>query len=147
MICQVCHGITCSRIVLRAMHIRRKMKKKRAQWILKRATPNLYSLRSILVVADSDVSIHKICFDLSKSTTTIMERRKYMSYLVYCLSTQGNRDANARLWLRRRSSVDHIRSKKWDFCNWKSPVARSLGPGCRLAKCCEVADGPPFAGH
>jgi hypothetical protein len=35
-----------------------------------------YSLRSIIHVADLDVSIHKICLDTSKFATWIMERRE-----------------------------------------------------------------------
>jgi hypothetical protein len=36
-----------------------------------------YFLCSILVVANSDVAIHKMCLDASKSATTNMERREY----------------------------------------------------------------------
>jgi hypothetical protein len=36
----------------------------------------MYSLRSIILVADSDVSIHKICQDTSKFATRITEWRE-----------------------------------------------------------------------
>jgi hypothetical protein len=40
-----------------------------------------YSLCSIILVADLDVSIHRICLDTSKFATRIMERREYITLL------------------------------------------------------------------
>jgi hypothetical protein len=44
---------------------------------------NKYSLRSILVVADLDVSRQILCIDTSESATTNMERRKWQITLLW----------------------------------------------------------------